>query len=103
MNAEYMTIEQYFECKSKLIGKVETYDVLIESMEKSLLAATMADDGTSAGQYAEYEMDDGQMKVRARFRSVDQMIVGLQGFRKIRQDYINTYNGRGRRMVGGNL
>jgi len=27
----------------------------------------------------------------------------MQGLRKIRQDYINQYNGRGTRLVGGNL
>lgn len=103
MNAEYMTIEQYVDCKSALIGKVATYDILISSMEKSILAALMGDNGESAGQYAEYELDDGQMKVRSRFRSVDQMTSGLQALRKIRQDYINQHNGRGTRLVGGSL
>lgn len=97
MNADYMTIPQYIECKSKLIGKLATYDILIESMEKAVLEATVS------GQYAEYEMDDSQMKVRARYRSIDQMVSGLQGLRKIRQDYINQYNGRGIRLVGGSL
>lgn len=103
MNAEYMTIEQYVECKSQLIGKVATYDILISSMEKSILAALQSDQGDAAGQYAEYECDDGQMKIRARFRSVDQLITAMQGLRKIRQDYINQYNGRGIRLVGGSL
>jgi alpha-D-ribose 1-methylphosphonate 5-triphosphate synthase subunit PhnL len=97
MNVEYMSIEQFFECKSKLIGKIATYDLLIEGMEKAILSATLS------GEYAEYEMDDGQMKVRSRFRSLDQMIAGMQGLRKIRQDYINQYNGRGTRLVGGSL
>ncbi len=97
MNADYMTIEKYVECSSKIIGKVATYDLLIEGLEASILSATLS------GQYAEYEMDDGQMKVRIRFRSIDQMIAGMQGLRKIRQDYINQYNGRGIRLVGGSL
>lgn len=97
MNADYMTIPQYIECKSKLLDKVAVYDLLIDGLEKSILEATLS------GQYAEYEMDDGQMKVRSRFRSIDQMIAGMQGLRKIRQDYINQYNGRGIRLVGGSL
>lgn len=97
MNIEYMTIPQYIECKSKLIGKVATYDLLIEGMEKAVLEATLS------GQYAEYELDDGQMKVRSRYRSVDQMLSGLQGLRRIRQDYINQYNGRNTVLRGGNL
>ncbi len=103
MNLEYMTIEQYVECKSALIGKVATYDILIDSMEKSMLAAMLAPDGSAAGHYAEYELDDGQAKVRARFRSLDQMAAGLKSLRNIRQSYINQYNGRGTRHVGGNI
>lgn len=97
MNADYMTIPQYIEYKSKVLDKVAVYDLLIDGLEKSILEATLS------GQYAEYEMDDGQMKVRSRFRSIDQMISGMQGLRKIRQDYINQYNGRSVRLVGGSL
>ena len=97
MNDEYMTISQYVECKSKLIGKVATYDLLIESMEAAILEATVS------GIYSEYEMDDAQMKVRSRFRSIGDLISALEGLRKIRQDYINRYNGRVTRLVGGRL
>ena len=97
MNIEYMTIPQYIECRSQLIGKLATYDLLIEGMEKAILEATLS------GVYAEYELDDGQMKVRSRYRSVDQMVAGLKGLRGIRQDYINRYNGRVTTLRGGNL
>lgn len=97
MNIEYMTIPQFIVCKSQLIGKVATYDLLIAGMEAAVLEAT------TSGQYAEYELDDGQMKVRSRYRSVDQMLAGLQGLRRIRQDYINQYNGRITVLRGGNL
>lgn len=97
MNVEYMTISQYVECKSKIIGKVATYDILIESMEKAVLEATLS------GHLNQYELDDSMMKVRAQYRSLDQMVAGLNGLRRIRQDYINQYNGRGTRLVGGSL
>lgn len=97
MNAEYMEIPEYFECKSKIIGKIATYDLLIGGLEKAILAATVS------GQYAEYELDDGQMKCRTRFRSVDQMISGMRGLRSLREDYVNRFNGRGTRLVGGSL
>lgn len=97
MNSDYMTIVQYVECKSKIIGKIATYDLLIESMEKTLLEATVS------GHLNQWELDDGQMKVRSMYRSVDQLVNGMQGLRKIRQDYINQYNGRGIRLVGGSL
>jgi hypothetical protein len=97
MNVEYMTIPQYVECKSAIIGKVATYDILIASMEKTLLEATVS------GYLNQYEMNDGQMVVRAQYRSIDQLVNGMQGLRKIRQDYINQYDGRGSRQVGGSL
>lgn len=97
MNTEFLTIEQYYECKSKLIGKIATYDLLIESMEKSILTATVS------GHLIQYEMDDGQMKVRAQYRNVDDMTSAMMGLIRIRQMYINQANGRGRRLVGGNL
>lgn len=97
MNLEYMTIPQYVECKSKLIGKVATYDILIEGMETAILEAT------TSGHISEYEMDDGQMKVRTRYRSINDMQNALNGLIKMRQYYINKYNGRVTVLRGGNL
>lgn len=97
MNFEYMTIPQYVECKSKLIGKIATYDILIEGMEASLLEATVS------GNISEYEMDDGQMKVRTRYRSLNDMNNALMGLIKMRQYYINKHNGRVTVLRGGNI
>lgn len=97
MNIEYMTIPQYIECKSKLIGKVATYDILIESMEAALLEATVS------GHLAEYEIDDSMMRVRTRYRSITDMGNALNGLIRIRQYYINKINGRVTVLRGGNL
>lgn len=97
MNNEYLTIPQFVECKSRLIGKVATYDMLIEKMEISLLEATMS------GHIAEYELDDGQMKCRTRYRSLTDMNNALNGLIKMRQYYINKQNGRVTVLRGGNL
>ena len=97
MNDGYMTIEQYFECKSKLIGKIATYDLLITNMESAMLK------GIVSGHLIQYEMDDGQMKVRAQYRNIDDMTSAMNGLIRIRQMYINQTNGRGRRLVGGGL
>lgn len=97
MNIEYMTIDQFFESKSKLIGKIATYDLLIEGMEKAILESTVS------GHLIQYELDDGQMKVRSMFRSTKDMIGSMEGLIKLRQYYINKHNGRVTRLVGGNL
>ena len=97
MNNEYLTIPQYIESKSKLIGKVATYDILIEKMEQSLLEATMS------GHLSEYEIDDSMMKVRTRYRSLTDLNNALNGLIKMRQYYVNKYNGRVTVLRGGNL
>ena len=97
MNAEYMTICQYVECKSKIIGKIATYNLLIESMEVAILEATIS------GHIADYEMDDGQMKVRSRYRNITDMTKSLLGLEQARQRYISMYNGRTVVLRGGSL
>lgn len=97
MNNEFMTISHYFEEKSKILGKVDTYDLLIEGLEKAILESTVS------GHLVQYEMDDGQMKVRTMFRKVSDLVTAMEGLQRLRQGYINRYNGRVTRLTGGNL
>ena len=97
MNSEYLTITQYIESKSKLIGKIATYDLLIEGLEASILEATLS------GHLVQYELDDGFMKVRSQFRSISDMTKALAGLETLRQRYINRYNGRCTVLRGGNF
>jgi len=97
MNNEFMTIPHYFECKSKLIGKIATYDLLIEGLEQAILESTVS------GHLVQYELDDGQMKVRSNFRKISDLVDAMTGLQKLRQGYINRYNGRITVLKGGNL
>ena len=97
MNNEFMTISHYFECKSKLIGKIATYDLLIEGLEKAILESTVS------GHLVQYELDDGQIKVRSNFRKISDLVDAMTGLQKLRQGYINRYNGRITVLKGGNL
>ena len=97
MNTEFTSISAYFECKSKLIGKIATYDLLIESMEKTLMV------GIESGHLLQWELDDGQMKCRSQYRNVKDLTDAMNGLIKLRQYYINKANGRSIRLVGGNL
>lgn len=97
MNTEYLSISQYIESKSKLIGKIATYDLLIEGMEASILEATLS------GHLVQYEMDDGFMKVRSQFRSISDMTKALAGLETLRQRYINRYNGSVTVLRGGRI
>lgn len=97
MNIEYMTISQYIECKSKLIGKIAAYDLIIEKMEAAIL------EGTVSGIYTQVEVDDGMMKVRSNYRSINDMTLALRALEQARQRYINRYNGRSTVLRGGQL
>lgn len=97
MNDGYMTIAQYVEEKSKLIGKVATYDILIEKLELAILTSM------DNGHLTQLEVDDSMMRVRSNYRSVTDMTNAMNALRKIRQDYINRYNGRISVLRGGNL
>lgn len=95
MNTEYLSISQYIESKSKLIGKIAAYDLIIEGMEAAILEATVS------GHLVQYELDDNFMKVRTQYRSVGDMVNALAGLEALRQRYINRHNGRVTVLRGG--
>lgn len=97
MNIEYTEIPKFFESASKLIGKIATYDLLIEEFEKAIMQAAVS------GHLLQYEMDDGQMKVRVQYRNTKDMVTAMEGLIRLRQMYISKHNGRSTRMVGGNI
>ena len=97
MNNEFTSISQFFDCASKLIGKIATYDALIEAFEKSILEATVS------GHLLQYELDDSQTKLRVQYRNMNDMVSAMNGLIKLRQMYINQHNGRTTVLRGGNL
>lgn len=97
MNDEYVTISQFIETKSKLIGKIATYDLLIEGMETAIA------EGIVSGHILQTEVDDGFMKVRLNYRSIGDMTKALAGLEMLRQRYINRLNGRCTVLRGGSL
>lgn len=97
MNLDYMTVSQFIEKKSKLIGKIATYDILIDSMEK------MIETAIDSADLIQYELDDGQMKCRAQYRSVGHLVDNIESLERQRQRYINKYNGSVVVLRSGNL
>jgi len=97
MNDEYVTISQFIETKSKLIGKIATYDLLIEGMETAIA------EGIVSGHIVQTEVDDSFMKVRLNYRSISDMTKALSGLEMLRQRYINRLNGRCTVLRGGSL
>jgi len=84
------TITLYVGSKSTAREKIEAIDALIDAM---MLRITEA----SAGQHAtvdEYWMDDGQMKVRTKYRSIADIEKGIEALIKLKHYYVNKHNGR---------
>ena len=97
MNDNYLSISQYVDCASNTYDKIIRYNNLIDALELKIIKSI----GQSG--YVEMNFDDGQMKVKSTYRSIQDMESGLLALEKQRQRYINRYNGRSRNLRGGNL
>lgn len=88
MNDRIYTISQYIESKASICDRILAYDALIEAMELKLL------DSVGNADLEEYQMDDGQMKVRTRYRTVQNVQDGIKALEQAKQRLVNRYNGR---------
>lgn len=84
------TPRQYIESKTTLLERIEAIDALIDAMIASL-ADYAAGNNTAI---EEYQMDDGQMKIRTRYRSPKDVDSGVFALERMKQMYLNRYNGR---------
>ena len=85
------TISIYLETKSSMLEKTTAIDALIDTM--TLRMADVV--GGQAAVVDEYWMDDGQMKVKTSYRGVKDVEAGIQALEKMKQRWVNKYNGRG--------
>lgn len=88
MNVNFCTISEYVQSASDLVGRIAKINSLIDAMELVLI------DSTGSANYSEYQMDDGQMKVRASYRNPSEVTAGINELEKLKQRYINRLNGR---------
>lgn len=86
----YTCVSDYIESKTSLRKKIIAIDSLIDSM-----MLVMADSISGAGaNVSEYQLDDGQVKVRTAYRSIDDVQNGIHSLEKLKQMYLNRLNGR---------
>lgn len=88
MNVNFCTISEYVQSASDLVGRIAKINSLIDAMELVLI------DSTGSANYSEYQMDNGQMKVRASYRNPSEVTAGINELEKLKQRYINRLNGR---------
>lgn len=97
MKDKLYTVSQYIESKCTLLDKIAAINALIASMELKLV------DSVGSAEYDEYSMDDGQMKVRTKYRSVEDVAAGIKALEQLKQRYVNQHNGRVQVFRGGNI
>ena len=88
MASTIYSISEYITSRASNKDKIEAIELLIDAMYAKMIDA-IDDSGT-----ASYTLDDGQMKISTEFRSLDQIIKGIQALETQLQMYINRYNGR---------
>lgn len=90
MSYTYNTISLYLESKTSVLERIKAIEILIDAM--SLKIGDVASGQNSI--ISEYWMDDGQMKVKTVYRSLADVEAGISALEKLKQRYVNKYNGR---------
>jgi hypothetical protein len=83
----------YIESASDLLDKIAKIEAVLVAMNTALLKAVTGET------VSEYSIDDGQTKIKTVSRSISDITRGINGLERIKQGYINTYNGRASRLV----
>lgn len=97
MNDGIYSVESYIECKTTIRDKITAINVLIDKFEMKLLEV-----GDSVA-YDEYQMNDGQMTVKTKYRSSNDVLKAINGLEQLKNRYINKLNGRVTVLRSGNI
>ena len=90
MSCEYASISLFLESKQTLIDRVNAIDSLVDVMILS-----MADHAAGTGPtISEYQLDDGQVKIRTAYRSIKEVEDGILALERMKHLYLNRLNGR---------
>lgn len=88
------TPREYIASKTSLEAKIVAIDKLIDAMILDTIDAEMnPPDWVSNAGTASYMMDDGQMRVNTVYRSVDAIVIGIKALERLKQIYVNRFNG----------
>nr|WP_299067209.1 hypothetical protein [uncultured Allomuricauda sp.] len=86
----YNTITAYVGSKTTARERIEAIELLIDTM---MLRLTEVSEGT-ASTIDEYELNDGQVKIRTKYRSIEDVEKGIKSLLTLKHYYINNFNGR---------
>lgn len=81
---------EYIDSKKTLRERIVAIDGLIDVM---ILRMGEVTEGLNPS-VEEYQMDDGQMKIKTRYRTVSDVESGIKSLERMKQMYLNRLNGR---------
>jgi hypothetical protein len=90
---EFSSAYLYIECATTKREKIAKIDAIIDALLDTALKAAANDNILS------YTLDDGQTKINTMYKGTAGVYASIAAFRKLRQVYVNTLNGRGMRLV----
>lgn len=79
----------YIESRSGLQERIIAIDNIILANEDLMLKQVL----TQSGGTAMYELDDGQIRIKVNYRSMEDLIKTMNGLEAIKQRYIRRLNG----------
>ncbi len=95
MSVTYDSADIFIQSAATLKAKIARMDAIIVALEDVALTAASSDN------IQEYELNDGQVKIKTEYRGVDAVFKSIKAFEQLRQIYVNRLNGRMMRMVDG--
>jgi uncharacterized protein (UPF0335 family) len=78
----------YIESADSMIERVERLEQIIEALEIRALAVVGDAD------VEEYQIDDGQVKIRTLYKSSESIAKAIMAYEKLRNKLLNKLNGR---------
>jgi len=84
-----MTETLYIQQATSLFDRLQRINNIIFALEMQIL------DNIGNEPITEYSLDDGQVKIRTVYRSVEQMTKAIEALEKIKNKLLNELNGRG--------
>ena len=84
---EFSSAFAYIETAADIEAKIEKINQIQTALEDAAL------NSASRNGIEEYMLDDGQVKIKTIYRSVDEIVASIEGFEKIKQRLINRVQG----------
>lgn len=90
---EYSSEFLYIDAASTLCDKITRIDSIIDALLTAALDAALSENIT------EYQLDDGQTKIKAIYRGTDAIFKSINVLERTKQIYVNRLNGRTFRLI----